>query len=90
MKFKVCCLQQLSQKNETEFNDEMFYEFLKNDENKMIETISININKIFYNCDICDKQIEEPEIRYHKNGLNYDLCDECYQTNSENYDWPSD
>jgi hypothetical protein len=67
-----------------EFNDEMFFEFLKNDENKMIETISISVNKIFYNCDMCDKQIEEPEIRYHKNGLNYDLCDECYQSNSEN------
>ncbi len=56
-----------------------FDKFFEEKDFDNIETLEIFKTIIGYNCDKCDKTIEE-EIRYHKKGFNYDLCEECYNS----------
>ncbi len=58
--------------------------FFEQEDYNMIESLKVIREKIWYNCDICDNKIEENNKRYHKNGNNYDLCEECYLKQKDN------
>jgi hypothetical protein len=60
-----------------------FENFFEKDDYNLIESLKVNRENIWYECDLCDKRIES-ETRYHKNGKNYDLCEECYKKEDTN------
>lgn len=67
-----------------QFMENEFEKFFKLEDYNMIESLKVLREKIWYNCDICDNKIEDEKKRYHKNGNNYDLCEQCYLKDKDN------